>query len=135
MSPFIIYVIVLTIIYVLYFGFTICRDYIGKKTENKSSTETFSVSDEQSPTVIEEKPETEDDSPAPTVQNPQKSEVVEAEQEDSAEAELYRSKTGEMNEQMETAEADYGLSLDDVHLEEALKDPTHSDIPSIKVQE
>lgn len=137
MSPFFVYVIVLTIIYVIYFGYTICRDYIGKKGEDKTNTETFSVSGEQSPIEIEEEPETEDDSLAPIEEKLQKKEekvIADAEKEDSAEAELYNTKTQKMKDQMEKTEPEYGLALDDVHLEEELKNPTHSDKPSIKVQ-
>lgn len=45
MSPFVIFVIVLTTIYIIYYAVMITRDLYGKKEEHKSQEEVFDVSD------------------------------------------------------------------------------------------
>ncbi len=45
MSPFVIFVIVLTVIYIIYYAVMITRDLYGKKEEHKSQEEVFDVSD------------------------------------------------------------------------------------------
>ena len=45
MSPFVIFVIVLTVIYIIYYAVMITRDLYGKKEEHKSQEEVFNVSD------------------------------------------------------------------------------------------
>ncbi|RHK12434.1 hypothetical protein DW080_07155 [Bacteroides caccae] len=45
MSPFVIFVIVLTIIYIIYYAVMITRDLYGKKEDHKTQEEVFDVSD------------------------------------------------------------------------------------------
>ena len=45
MSPFVIFVIVLTVIYIIYYAVMITRDLYGKKEEHKSQEEVFDVGD------------------------------------------------------------------------------------------
>ncbi len=45
MSPFVIFVIVLTVIYIIYYAVMITRDLYGKKEEHKSQEEVFDLSD------------------------------------------------------------------------------------------
>ena len=60
MSPFMIFAIVLTVVYVIYFAAMISYDLYGKKNTTKETEETFDVSsltEEETPTSVEEESE------------------------------------------------------------------------------
>ena len=60
MSPFVIFVIVLTIIYIIYYAVMITRDLYGKKEDHKTQEEVFDVSDmveEEAAVSVHESPD------------------------------------------------------------------------------
>lgn len=82
MSPFAMFVLLLTIAYVIYYGVNICRDLFSKKGQTKSDTEEYEVSDDeggrkkrQSPTPVQ----TAEVKPEPAIEKPT---MVEEQQEE-----------------------------------------------------
>lgn len=62
MSPFVIFAIALTVVYVIYYAYFITKDLYGIKMQHKSDTESIDVSgmvQEEEPTVINEHPDNE----------------------------------------------------------------------------
>ena len=51
MTPYVIFVIVLTIAYIIYYGYHISKDLYGKKNEKETSVEEFDVSGMQDEVV------------------------------------------------------------------------------------
>lgn len=125
MSPFVIFVIVLTVAYIIYFGVTITNDLYGKKNQVKTNEDFFDVSSMNEPNQVIEVNEAEDGF---RIGNEEKVNSKEAgtsisstPMEESPNPALAEKRISQMVEKMEDVDEKSSLAMDQMELEEALR--------------
>lgn len=125
MSPFVIFVIVLTVAYIIYFGVTITNDLYGKKNQVKTNEDFFDVSSMNEPNRAIEVNEAEDGF---RIGNEEKVNNKEASasisptpMEESLNPTLAEKKISQMVEKMEDVDQKSSSAMDQMELEEALR--------------
>lgn len=128
-----IFAIILTIAYVLYYGFNICRDIIGNKGEAKSDTQTFDMEPSPGEKAVEID-EVQDTDEPPDRTEPDASEnaaIKEGEAEGSAEEEEILNAISKVEDELEECEPCTQFSLNDKQLNQALAEPESIPIPAV----
>lgn len=125
MSPFVIFVIVLTVAYIIYFGVTITNDLYGKKNQVKTNEDFFDVSSMNEPNQVIEVNEAEDGfriGNEEKVNNKEASTSISSTpMEESPNPTLAEKKICEMVEKMEDVDEKSSTAMDQMELEEALR--------------
>lgn len=125
MSPFVIFVIVLTVAYIIYFGVTITNDLYGKKNQVKTNEDFFDVSSMNEPNQVIEVNEAEDGfriGNEEKVYNKEASTSISSTpMEESPNPTLAEKKICEMVEKMEDVNEKSSSAMDQMELEEALR--------------
>lgn len=125
MSPFVIFVIVLTVAYIIYFGVTITNDLYGKKNQVKTNEDFFDVSSMNEPNQAIEVNEAEGGfqiGNEEKVNNKEASASISSTpMEESLNPILAEKKICEMVEKMEDIDEESSSAMDQMELEEALR--------------
>lgn len=125
MSPFVIFVIVLTVAYIIYFGVTITNDLYGKKNQVKTNEDFFDVSSMNEPNQATEVNEAEGGfqiGNEEKVNNKEASASISSTpMEESLNPILAEKKICEMVEKMEDIDEESSSAMDQMELEEALR--------------
>ena len=127
MSPFVIFVIVLTIIYIIYYAVMITRDLYGKKEDHKTQEEVFDVSD----MVEEEAAVSDDENEAPSSTDGESGDAKSEKQSPKNVAENLAHKFEKKSDEIQPSMSD-GMYADDFY--QTLLNGNRTNRPQIKIE-
>lgn len=129
MSPFAMFVLLLTIAYIIYYGVNICRDLFSKKGQAKSDSDEYEISDDEpqkkgktektddNPDRKEDKNTVTTESPTLVEEEPEKDDTQEEETQTQSPAPVHNPSPLDDDESDDSAEAELQEFSDD-HMEE-----------------